>query len=155
MFHLPAVKALEVKPNPETLRSHYSEVRDIDYARNYSPSEQVRLVSACGRAGPIRARAVANQWLLIGVPPDLEWCPGCQVLWDQAEEAGQLLTAYTFNGNQEWKASTVASMCPPRHRSGRSYHRRGDPKDLRVTVFVRHAPSPRLNTPRGRASETP
>ncbi len=144
-YHLPAVVPVTHRPRPP-VPSRYAGPRDIDDARRYSPSTQVRLVSACGRGGAIRARGGIDQWSLAAIFPtkEQEVCPACQTLWDRAEETGALLAAYTWNGNQEWRGSACLTMVPPTHRSTRGYTRGGHMRDLRVTVFVRTEKPPKL-----------
>ncbi len=102
----------------------------------------MRLVSACGRRGPIRARGgdEPRQEALFHVPAVTPTCRECCVAWDRAEEAGQVRDLFTANGEREWASGGAPVFVAParrRHRSGRSLYRDGTPKDLRLQVVVR------------------
>lgn len=61
-----------------------------------------RMVAACGKRGPIRAREAG-----IGAQLDLlpgRICPECEVRWDAAEHAGAMAVRWLTNGKREWAA---------------------------------------------------
>jgi hypothetical protein len=113
-------------------------------ATNYAGC--LRLVSACGRRGPIRARegvVPPQEDLLVVVAAVFRVCPECGVKWDNEEQAGRLVEVITPSGAREWAGpGTVVHEEEPTwrgkvYRSQHSYTRNGTPKDRRLRVLYR------------------
>ncbi len=112
--------------------------------------KQARMVSACGRRGPIRARKQLHVQLdafdLGHVADQIVICPGCVVAWDKAEEAGGVLEMFSANGNQAWSSGGAPLFYEePNHRPLR-WRAKGQPS-RKLVVIVRTEKAPKLGTP--------
>lgn len=108
---------------------------------------QARLVSACGRTGPIRARmtlAVQGEAFEIPGCVVVSVCPGCEVAWDKAESAGGVLEMFSTNGNRVWgSGGAYLFYKEPTRRAPHQWKAKGQPS-RKLLVVVRTETAPRV-----------